>query len=274
MSPIIPICLLKIFEENRNRFLVYIPTVMNAVICFISIFYCLVFFITPENTYRRGPLFFFPLVVTIGYIIMLMIKPLYGHNQNRKYTRVFLLVIIFLIISSMFFEIYFGYRFLNYGISALGLMMYYLLINIQGYSIDPLTGVYNRIKYNRFLEGIANSSSCILALADLDNFKQVNDNYGHDAGDEYLIRFATLLYDEMNDIANVYRIGGDEFVLIAVKISKETFEERIEAAKEKILKEGIGFSLGITEYNPKDDIEQACKEADKKMYENKQRNKG
>ncbi|MEG0379457.1 MAG: diguanylate cyclase, partial [Eubacterium sp.] len=180
LSPVIPICLLKIFEENKNRFYIYIPAIINAVICFISIFYQLVFMITPRNTYGRGPLFFVPLAVTIFYIIAIMIKPLYGHNQNRKNTRAFLMVIIFLIIASMFFEIYFGYRFLNYGVSALGLIMYYMLINIQGYSIDPLTGVYNRIKYNRALEAIANSTPCILALADLNNFKQVNDNYGHD----------------------------------------------------------------------------------------------
>ncbi|MEG0379549.1 MAG: hypothetical protein RR614_13820, partial [Eubacterium sp.] len=64
------------------------------------------------------------------------------------------------------------------------------------------------------------------------------------------------------------------FVLIAQKISKETFEERIGATKRKIEKDGIPFSLGIVAYTPEEDIEEARKEADRRMYVNKQREKG
>ena len=84
---------------------------------------------------------------------------------------------------------------------------------------DYLTGLRARSYFEQALEqevhrALRRSSSCGLMLLDLDNFKAVNDQFGHSAGDEVLRQFARVLAREMRDVDTVARFGGDEFAAI------------------------------------------------------------
>jgi diguanylate cyclase (GGDEF)-like protein/PAS domain S-box-containing protein len=84
---------------------------------------------------------------------------------------------------------------------------------------DPLTGLYNRRHFNETLEieiAKADRLGAPLSVAafDLDRFKSVNDQYGHEAGDVVLIRFAALLQEKSRKSDAAFRIGGEEFVLL------------------------------------------------------------
>ncbi|TKD51510.1 GGDEF domain-containing protein [Sphingomonas baiyangensis] len=82
---------------------------------------------------------------------------------------------------------------------------------------DPLTGLGNRATFEaRFLDLPDPASAGIgaLVLLDLDGFKQVNDRYGHDAGDACLRSFAMRLWDTLGDAALIARLGGDEFAAL------------------------------------------------------------
>lgn len=83
---------------------------------------------------------------------------------------------------------------------------------------DPLTNLMNRRAFDKQLENAmikANRSGCKLALLfiDLDEFKQVNDTYGHDAGDVVLVNIAQRLEESVRESDFVGRLGGDEFVI-------------------------------------------------------------
>lgn len=85
----------------------------------------------------------------------------------------------------------------------------------QKLQFDTLTGVYSRQALHEammLLESKGYKSKCIFAIADVDNFKSINDEYGHHIGDEYLIQFARIL--NKNCGCHVYRYGGDEFCLL------------------------------------------------------------
>lgn len=86
---------------------------------------------------------------------------------------------------------------------------------------DPLTQVYNR-RYleNAFTECIIEKSQKItLIITDLDGFKEVNDIYGHQAGDKVLVDFAELLKETMPSYATIARLGGDEFAILLPNVS-------------------------------------------------------
>lgn len=98
---------------------------------------------------------------------------------------------------------------------------------------DDLTGLPNRSAVREYLAGLdVDKDNVSILLIDLDGFKTVNDNYGHDAGDEVLIELAKVLKRVATDAALVARLGGDEFLV--------AFEERPDDPAMKLK----GFTLG------------------------------
>jgi diguanylate cyclase (GGDEF)-like protein len=146
---------------------------------------------------------------------------------------------------------------------------------------DPLTGLPNRMVLDdRLLQAIARARrsrrSAAALLIDLDGFKAVNDNHGHDAGDQLLVMAAERLTQCVRDTDTVVRLGGDEFVVLL-----ENLNSAAEAAQiaEKLLAQvgrpypldrgtaKIGLSIGIA-LTPQDatDAQQLLKRADQAMY--------
>ena len=105
------------------------------------------------------------------------------------------------------------------------LMRDQLHIGLQAAVIDPLTGLYNRRYALSFVERLLRTSrregrSFSVMLADLDHFKQVNDSYGHAAGDAVLLRVAETLRANLRDEDLVARIGGEEFLIVTPDTSR------------------------------------------------------
>lgn len=81
--------------------------------------------------------------------------------------------------------------------------------------VDPLTGAYNRVRLNKLLMEMEHSPmNGSIVLFDLDKFKPINDTYGHDAGDEALKRFVSVLRQNLKGRDCLFRLGGDEFMVI------------------------------------------------------------
>ncbi len=101
---------------------------------------------------------------------------------------------------------------------------------------DPLTGAWNRRYLDQNFKAIGQNARAAdddlyLALLDVDNFKQINDTYGHHYGDEILKRLVHVLQDNLSGTAHVLRLGGDEF---AVLDSGEGFEESVRRCLEHL----------------------------------------
>jgi diguanylate cyclase (GGDEF)-like protein len=151
-------------------------------------------------------------------------------------------------------------------------------------STDELTGLKNR---RGFLESFSRelhrckrglSKGGLLTLIDLDNFKSINDTYGHPAGDACLRLIAKTLCIEIRKMDIAARIGGDEFVLLFPNTDKVNASQRAQQLLWKINKLSIAWqgniidinaSLGLREYKPGDDFNTIFEEADKALYINK-----
>ena len=139
--------------------------------------------------------------------------------------------------------------------------------------MDLLTGLMNRNSMNnrvsQFLDGEVPHKSLAVIFADLNGLKPVNDNKGHDAGDTLLRNAAWLLKETFAD-GEIYRAGGDEFLIIELDKSKEELEAKVEKLREKSKIPGnISFSLGLHYDKDGGDIRTAMHLADVQMYEDK-----
>lgn len=143
---------------------------------------------------------------------------------------------------------------------------------------DSLTGLFNHSKLFSDLEDFEKNEEKICAVfIDLDDFKDINDKYGHKFGDEVLVKFSQLILNTVRNKDRVYRYGGDEFVILFTGISTEIGIKIIERLYDalKVFQPKISFSAGLSTC---DEVINNYKEiveiADRKMYLSKNQGKG
>ena len=138
---------------------------------------------------------------------------------------------------------------------------------------DLLTGLLNRNSMNnrisQFVNGEVSHKSLAVVFADLNGLKPVNDNQGHDAGDNLLKQAAQVLRTTFKG-CECYRAGGDEFLIIAIDKSKEELEAKVQKIRQDSLIPGdISFAIGLSFDENGGKIRKALHEADELMYEDK-----
>ncbi|WP_069295630.1 diguanylate cyclase domain-containing protein [Methylophaga muralis] len=153
---------------------------------------------------------------------------------------------------------------------------------------DSLTGLPNRAQFSllaeqAILQAQRKSSSLAMMFIDLDDFKSVNDMFGHHVGDALLIEVANRISQRLRASDTVFRIGGDEFVVLLSDVShnqhlQHVGDKIIAALSEKILIDNcpcqVGASIGIARYpDDGEDIDALLKAADEAMYRVKQSGK-
>ncbi len=140
---------------------------------------------------------------------------------------------------------------------------------------DLLTGIRNRNSMNDMVDSIVAGEAAIKApygviFADLNGLKRVNDEDGHAAGD-LLLKKAGLVLQEVFIEDNVYRAGGDEFMVIA-EGSKESFDRKLQTLREKASDpDYVCFSFGYCYNDSGMDIRDAMRIADEEMYKDKEK---
>lgn len=148
---------------------------------------------------------------------------------------------------------------------------------------DLPTGCYNRNAYSEDTSIGLELTGVQMITFDLNNLKKCNDTKGHMAGDKYIADAAHMIQDVFGKYGKVYRIGGDEFCIIAKNLSEDIILERREVLKKAVQKyrqenkdEGFGIACGYATYTPDidKDIEETRHRADLSMYENKKEIKG
>lgn len=136
---------------------------------------------------------------------------------------------------------------------------------------DKLTGLGNRNSYIQTLEQLEKTPPVNLGVlfVDLNGLKIVNDQLGHNAGDEYIRNLASVFRKHFRE-EDIYRIGGDEFVFLMQRIGESVFMKRIEAMKaeaDRLFPDAISLGCVWQEKNIRPSA--MVQQADILMYENK-----
>lgn len=148
---------------------------------------------------------------------------------------------------------------------------------------DPLTRIMNRRGITvGLLDAMAHAeryrTPLTVAMVDIDHFKEINDTYGHEAGDRVLKNVAEILSDALRMPDKVGRYGGEEFLIVlphTTLAQGSKIVERIRASvSKKIFDQGakkahVTISVGVTQFKPGEDLEQLMSQADKAMYDAK-----
>lgn len=145
--------------------------------------------------------------------------------------------------------------------------------------IDSLTGLPNRTAYNYDIACVWDRQlEHTIAYIDIDGLKVCNDHFGHPAGNRYIIKVADCLKLHFRPDEHIYRMGGDEFVLISITDSVEMLNQRLEACRASLAtstfddgQTPMSYSYGCAHANPQagDVLHKITAEADRHMYDYK-----
>lgn len=274
-----------IAKLKKLAMLTGIPLALTAISIVLTPLSGFLFTITEDNRYTRTELnFLLPTVLIFIYLLIGTIK-VYIHRRNKGKYMIFPVIYFVtpIVIAVTVQAFFYGISLIYIGI-AIGLTGIYISTQSESAYIDQLCGVYNRRYYNDYIRAFCNaknkSSAITGALIDMDNFKPINDNFGHDVGDEALMKFSSILRKNMSEIGFVVRFGGDEFVLVTNRSEGE-----IEKAVSDILNEldeenasgenryKLEFSYGISSITADSSSDDFLKTMDSRMYEMKNKRK-
>ncbi len=210
-------------------------------------------------------------MVVVSFIIILMINfftvPVYeGEVGYLKYLNAIFAIVFcgFIIYSKSIAEIFMD----KYGKDDKG------AISREAYQ-DFLTGLWNRRFMEKVFDSMENIDKGVIVLADIDFFKKVNDNYGHNTGDYVLRRISDIYRNNLRECDVICRWGGEEFLFYIKDATEETATEIMENLRMKIERTNFRFeehrfnitvSFGLTAVDSKVDILENIDRADKAMY--------
>ncbi len=153
--------------------------------------------------------------------------------------------------------------------------------------IDPLTKAYNRKALEKDLNelivvGHEKDLDLVIAIIDIDDFKHINDRYGHLVGDFVLIKLVQIMKSLLRKTDKVYRYGGDEFIIVFNRSTLLNAQKSVERIIKKISKTALRYkenlikitiSAGLAKHSKGDSIEDLIKKADNTMYQVKKDSK-
>ncbi|NOH73317.1 GGDEF domain-containing protein [Vibrio pectenicida] len=141
---------------------------------------------------------------------------------------------------------------------------------------DSMTGALNRHELQTHLENVSNLyPTSAVALIDIDNFKNVNDQYGHDVGDKVIKQVVGVIYRHMEESDLLFRLGGDEFLLIFPQKDQFSTKKAMiyisQHVKQTQYPEGalVTISSGVAQFLASENLENWVKRADIALYQSK-----
>jgi diguanylate cyclase (GGDEF)-like protein len=258
--------------------------ILSTVLMIANFFYPVVFEVSRGNVYSRGSGLWIILLMVYGQMLYFVLVA----YRHRRQVRDRVLVAIFAIISAPAVGaavqlLVFG-AFLTWPLMALAITMTYVILETVTASRDYLTSLASRFRVDDYVQRLVeNRASFGLAVIDLDDFKYINDHFGHQAGDQHLRHFAEVLRTVFSDARMVGRLGGDEFVAVTRDADLEEMSRYRENLRLALLRSSLSeirtnllrFSFGTVVYNGEAGVtwDDLYARADKAMYQDKATNK-
>ena len=249
-----------------------------TVLMVVNFFNPIIFDINERNVYTRGPLFMVKnllevVLMTDGVIIYLISR--YKSGGVKFFPVLQFVCPIFICVCLQMF--YYGISTIWVGI-AVGYTSLMLALQNENIFIDKLTGLYNRYYLDKISEELKRKRKITMMMLDMNDFKSINDNFGHSQGDDALVSLADVLEKTVGAKGTVVRYAGDEFVIIlnngdedaAEKCKlqiKKNLEEFNETHKKKYK---LSASIGVGVFDlEKSNVDKILRKIDKLMYDDK-----
>lgn len=282
--------LISILHNGKNPtpiqvLFVSLPLFINAGMTLASLRGNFTFFIDPNDVYHRGHYFIVMSLLCYSYLAVYMVLLLKNRKALLKDTFPPLFFFAIPPIAAGILQTLFNGITLVWISLAFSLLIIHLKLQNEQIYTDHLTGLANKRKFDDYLNDLFRSGHPKLIGGigiDVDNFKKVNDVYGHETGDRILETVGNILHRSVRKKDLVARTGGDEFVILfdtgalsdlqavahRIKHRTDQFNER------KIYPFPISLSIGyaLSDFKPDASSVEFLEHLDRKMYEVKRVN--
>ena len=260
--------LLVIWPTDKKVWYLWIPVILNALLYSTALFVPnLTFGYHEDYHFYRGPLGRTMFILCVLYMIQIlyMIRVRFRDHRGTMF-------VIYLCaagcVGSMLVDVE------TDGVTILSAvlissMTFYLFLRTQGTDHDPLTRLWNRLVFYEDCNTRKNQINGVASI-DMNGLKQMNDEQGHDAGDRALETIGESLKRVMNRKIYAYRIGGDEFMLLFCRCSREEMQQALDALDRDVRAAGLSVAVGLaTATEEKESLDELIRISDQRMYEAK-----
>ncbi len=271
-------------ERLRRRLYYMHPMIVSTVLLVITLFEPLVFQLSPDNVYARGPAIWVNLAVS--YAVLLYVVYMAARKRHELQTRLITAILLFAAIPAVgaLVQMLFLGVLTIWPLMAIVIVLTYVFLENYNASIDHLTGLFNRIRVDEYVHSLMDGRQPFgIVVVDLDDFKAINDNHGHHQGDKALMLFAMAMGEVFRDDRMLARFGGDEFLVVTrstdhaeIAALEDVLAKRVEELRRQAGHDfDVTFSFGYSVYDPASatTYEQLFITADQQMYMRKRANK-
>ena len=266
MTPLI-IAQISMALIKKMNYIIFIPALIVIILNIVSIFTGIVFSVDEANSLVRGPIWTIP-YIAVGLYSVFLIYLLIRRSNRRPVEIASIVFLTFSLGSGLVlpFILKDAYANIFCVTIAIALFSYHEFTILQLTTKDSLTGLLNRYAYYADISRDTKSITALISL-DMNGLKYLNDTKGHAAGDEGLVTLALCFGRPLSNKQSAYRVGGDEFIIVCRKTSKEDVLKIIEKINKYVDETkytcSVGYSLNI-EGNRS--IDEMLIESDQMMY--------
>lgn len=258
-----------------------IPYLLYLILIFINCFTDILFSINSNNQYQREDGFWLIVILNMTYILASVVVIILAITRNRGFRSEgkHILLGMLLVALGIVLQLYFWED--SFILLTFLLFMLIVFLRFQNLEmlVDPLTGLGNRRRMQLYIDKLSRKRKGEFSaiVFDIDDFKDINDLYGHIYGDRVLIVISKILEKSAgNKKITCIRYGGDEFIVITPKEEVNEFIAKFkkllsEFNDHKEFPSKIDVSIGVSEFtvNSEINMEYIINTADKLMYEKK-----
>lgn len=270
----------KIFGDRRRlarRIFYQQGSLFMLVACLVNLFTPVLFTINADHSYHSGPFQWLGYVVVYSYYLFIIVTALLNRKRIRNSTLYGIIAFFVLPVAGSMLQMFDSHLFFAWTMLAMTIVVVYIFLETTTGIRDFLTRLYSRRTLENHISNLMESGRRFgVVIFDLDSFKRVNDVYGHQIGDQVLIRFADLLVAAFKEEKMVARLGGDEFVLVFHRLDEDTdgsVVKRIAELKRHVAEDPVfqryempGFSFGLARSAEGETIDRLLAAADREMY--------
>lgn len=279
LSVYIPFVLAMLYDKELIKQLKFllIPAHLFLLVMITSPWTGWMFSVSINNVYRRGPYFFLYIIVYLyGFILVIRAN----HRLSLQFIgsdKIYLSFLYVIFVFGSFVQVCYPKIHSTWHCITIVLVLFYLFQRERQFKYDVLTGVLNRSAFEIQLNKLSKANYGVILIFDLNKFKEINDTYGHQIGDDCIKAAGHVIQNSFQQIGYCYRLGGDEFCVLGQGIDESKINECIqsmltlvkEARKEYPILPNISYGYSFYKKGVGKDILQVFEEADKRMYEYK-----
>ena len=260
--------------KNKKKYLLLIPAVINLLVTCLALFTKLVFWYGENGEIMRGPLAYTPHAVSFLYAVILLAYGIHIQRYGRWQESIIVCTATLLTVLGTLAETIFQLRGILIGVIAMNMTFFYLYFHIEHFKMDVLTGALNRTSFYADSQKLGGRGDITVFSIDLNDLKKINDTQGHAAGDKAISEVAALLRRHLQNGSRLYRVGGDEFVIICAGTPRESIAWMERELKASMEASEYTFAMGKAYMEKGEDFDQVYIRADREMYKNKRAIKG